>query len=175
MVRETIYHGWSVPEAGDEFYHFTFDDLADAIDESLAERLEDPIPSRSRWIVDSGDGWPTLAYDNASIIRQIETAPRWDAIPFTATDREEEIIGRWEWRPGASIDADIEGRSVFADHVEDADDADVTNLLDGKPVDAFASRIADRTVTGRWTHANQVTIGDGMRVTGGTLDLPVHD
>lgn len=175
MSHETLYHEWVLPDEGDTDYATRFNTWFDALDEALAERADDPSPERSRWLVDNRGDWPTLAYDNATSIRQIETTPRWDALPFTARDREEEVIGRWEWLPASSIDADITGRAVFADEADEAEFADVTTNLDGRPVTAFASRRDPRTVTEPWTFRRRVDVSNGMRVTGGTLGLPSYE
>lgn len=172
MTRQTGYHGWTTPTAGDANYVTVFDRLINNIDKE-ALRIVDSLPSgntEARWLIRTSDR--QLFYDNGSSFVEI-TPERVLPDRIGARDDKDEVIGA-EWSFDNVISTDITGQAYWADNVTNADMAKNGNTnFGGVALGNYARKDNNQTVDGSWTFNQKVDLS-GMDIQSGTLKIPNH-
>lgn len=172
MPRPTTYHGWPVQEPKDADYPETFARLVNSIDREVIRKgpvdTRPPPGRRGRWFL-ATDSPPTMYYDTGS---------RWEAIhgdvdlppTLTLADAEELITGQWTFTE--PLNASITGEAASAAEAEVAGVAENAQQLDGRPAEDYLRTDQDERVKGQFYFLDEVAMSGGLRITGGTLDMP---
>lgn len=172
MPRPTPYHGWPVQEPRDADYPETFARLIRNIDrETIRKGSIDTRPPPGivdRWYL-ATDSPPTLYYDNG---REWEAVHADVDLPPTLTlsDAEELITARWAFLE--DIEGSITGEAASATEADVAGTAQNAQRLDDRPADEYLRKSRDEDIESKFHFTDEVQMTGGLRVTGGTFDLP---